>query len=357
MSSVSASKANVTKAITAWEAIKGKIPASLFQPVDAQAIGSLRGLEAYQGTVQRYLTQGEAQVVLQDLDPDECNYSQLVEALKRRYDRPYKTRATLHRQLQQLPVARNIGQDLRNTWFRISGILHGLRKYEDFRTVLPLLDLVKSKFPSEIQLIHLVVHAKEITTSFFVVSLRQFADSQGEIVPTTITIVIVHHVAIVIVHHVVTPRVVRPDNIDKHAARHEVAGLHHTLASNTSRLYSFSFSTNVVVLQTRYLQQNQALEYEDEADLVLLHTAPSNNIFASQNTFMSLMLVKGKEYNSASVQSKTSSSFPTPQHRSFIAAGVADRLVKRAQTNTSCPYRVWWSTHHESIWYRATYTG
>ncbi|KAK6033477.1 hypothetical protein OSTOST_00330, partial [Ostertagia ostertagi] len=80
------------------------------------------------------LLQGEAQVVLQDLDPDECNYSELVEALKRRYDRPYKTRATLHRQLQQLPVARNNGQDLRDTWFRISGILHGLRRYEDFRT-------------------------------------------------------------------------------------------------------------------------------------------------------------------------------------------------------------------------------
>ncbi|PIO53101.1 hypothetical protein TELCIR_25580, partial [Teladorsagia circumcincta] len=94
---------------------------------------------------------GEAQVVLQDLDPNECNYLELVNALKRRYDRPYKTRAALHKQLQQLPVARNNGQDLRNTWFRISGILHSLRRYEDFRTVLPLLDLVKSKFPSEIK--------------------------------------------------------------------------------------------------------------------------------------------------------------------------------------------------------------
>ncbi|PIO73481.1 hypothetical protein TELCIR_04548 [Teladorsagia circumcincta] len=84
---------------------------------------------------------GEAQVVLQDLDPDECNYHELVAALKSRYDRPYKTRATLHRQLQQLPVARNNGQDLRSTWFRVSGILHGLRRYEDFRTVLPILDL------------------------------------------------------------------------------------------------------------------------------------------------------------------------------------------------------------------------
>lgn len=30
------------------------------------------------------------------------------------------------------------------------GILHGLRKYEDLRTVLPILDLVKNKFPPEI---------------------------------------------------------------------------------------------------------------------------------------------------------------------------------------------------------------
>ncbi|KAK5975416.1 hypothetical protein GCK32_019719 [Trichostrongylus colubriformis] len=97
------------------------------------------------------LLKGEAQVVLQDLDPDECNYSELVRALKTRYDRPYRTRALLHKQLQQLPAAHNNGSDLRNTWFRVSGILHGLRRYEDFRTVLPLLDLVKSKFPSEIQ--------------------------------------------------------------------------------------------------------------------------------------------------------------------------------------------------------------
>ncbi|KAK6032504.1 hypothetical protein OSTOST_01315 [Ostertagia ostertagi] len=72
---------------------------------------------------------GEAQVVLQDLGPDECNYFKLVKSLKRRYDRPYKTRATLHRQLQRLSTARNSGPDLRNTWSHISGILHGLPRY------------------------------------------------------------------------------------------------------------------------------------------------------------------------------------------------------------------------------------
>ncbi|VDO30678.1 unnamed protein product [Heligmosomoides polygyrus] len=97
------------------------------------------------------LLKGEAQMVLQDLDPEENNYYELVRVLKKRYDRPHKTRAMLHKQLQQLPQARSSGSDLRNTWFRISGILHGLRKYEDFRTVLPLLDLVKGKFPSEIR--------------------------------------------------------------------------------------------------------------------------------------------------------------------------------------------------------------
>ncbi|XGW34254.1 hypothetical protein V3C99_018247, partial [Haemonchus contortus] len=97
------------------------------------------------------LLKDEAKIVLQDLDPDECNYTELVNALKRRYDRPHKARATLHRQLQQLPIARNIGSDLRNTWFRLSGILHGLRRYEDFRSILPIIDLVKGKFPAEIQ--------------------------------------------------------------------------------------------------------------------------------------------------------------------------------------------------------------
>ncbi|VDP08858.1 unnamed protein product [Heligmosomoides polygyrus] len=97
------------------------------------------------------LLTGEAQMVLQDLGPEEHNYYELVRVLKKRYDRPHKTRATLHKQLQQIPLSRNTGSDLRNTWFRISGILHSLRKYEDFRTVLPLLDLVKSKFPPDIR--------------------------------------------------------------------------------------------------------------------------------------------------------------------------------------------------------------
>ncbi|XGW34573.1 hypothetical protein V3C99_018479 [Haemonchus contortus] len=97
------------------------------------------------------LLKREAQIVLQDLDPDECNYYELVKALKKRYNRPHKTRAMLHKQLQQLPQAGHSGVDLRNTWFRISGILRGLRRYEGFRTVLPMLDLTRSKFPSDIQ--------------------------------------------------------------------------------------------------------------------------------------------------------------------------------------------------------------
>ncbi|VDO85645.1 unnamed protein product [Haemonchus placei] len=75
----------------------------------------------------------------------------MVKALKKRYDRPHKTRAMLHKQLQQLPQAGQSGVDLRTTWLRISGILRGLRKHEDFRTVLPILDLVRSKFPTAIQ--------------------------------------------------------------------------------------------------------------------------------------------------------------------------------------------------------------
>ncbi|VDO82614.1 unnamed protein product [Heligmosomoides polygyrus] len=31
----------------------------------------------------------------------------------------------------------------------VTSILYGLRKFEDFRNVLPILDLVKEKFPSE----------------------------------------------------------------------------------------------------------------------------------------------------------------------------------------------------------------
>ncbi|VDO90680.1 unnamed protein product, partial [Heligmosomoides polygyrus] len=43
------------------------------------------------------------------------------------------------------------GSELRETWFSITGILHGLRKFEDFRMVLPILDLVKGKFPQDIR--------------------------------------------------------------------------------------------------------------------------------------------------------------------------------------------------------------
>ncbi|VDO88068.1 unnamed protein product [Heligmosomoides polygyrus] len=87
----------------------------------------------------------------QDLDPDECNYADLVQALKRRYDRPHRTRARFHMQMKQLPRSGLSGSELRETWFRISGILHGLRKFEDFKMVLPILDLVRGKFPQEIQ--------------------------------------------------------------------------------------------------------------------------------------------------------------------------------------------------------------
>ncbi|WKX88366.1 hypothetical protein Q1695_008199 [Nippostrongylus brasiliensis] len=63
----------------------------------------------------RSLLKGEAQIVLQDLDPDECNYHELVDTLKKRYDRPHRTRAVLHRQLQQLPPTGPSASDLRNT--------------------------------------------------------------------------------------------------------------------------------------------------------------------------------------------------------------------------------------------------
>uniref|UniRef100_A0A7I5E995 DUF1758 domain-containing protein n=1 Tax=Haemonchus contortus TaxID=6289 RepID=A0A7I5E995_HAECO len=456
MSSVSASKANVTKAITAWEAIKGKIPASLFQPVDAQAIGSLRGLEAYQGTVQRYLTQGEAQVVLQDLDPDECNYSQLVEALKRRYDRPYKTRATLHRQLQQLPVARNIGQDLRNTWFRISGILHGLRKYEDFRTVLPLLDLVKSKFPSEIQrklhdlefqtnsdfdldqvmqkLDNIIASTEKyedsttLTTSFTVhtansqrspsrsPSRSRYSNNSSQCcfcesvdhrstrcpldVPVVVrrTLVRARNLCWKCLredhpsracsypscrtckgdHHELLCQQSTPvrrqsrrdradDNYHRHRSPHRYSSRspsrQHRRARSSSRgdrspSYSreqhepartrwspspsrsqsprrVTFSSSIrerhspdTCRSSPYPQQHQALESEDEADVIQsLYIASSINSVNSQRKFASLMLVKAKAFNCSSAQFEDVILFlDSGAQKSFIAASVADRL-------------------------------
>ncbi|VDO37804.1 unnamed protein product, partial [Heligmosomoides polygyrus] len=106
-------------------------------------------LESFSGDITQF--HGDARIVLQDLDPDECSYSDLVQALKRRYDRPHRTRARLHMQLKQLPKSGPAGSELRETWFRITGILHGLRKFEDFRMVLPILDLVKGKFPQDIR--------------------------------------------------------------------------------------------------------------------------------------------------------------------------------------------------------------
>ncbi|VDO36028.1 unnamed protein product, partial [Heligmosomoides polygyrus] len=97
------------------------------------------------------LLTGDALMVLDDVDPADNNYFELVRALKRRYDCPHTTRAALHVQLQQLPQAGNTGPELRRTWSRLTAILHGLRRHEDFRTVLPLLDLVKSKFPDTIR--------------------------------------------------------------------------------------------------------------------------------------------------------------------------------------------------------------
>ncbi|KAK6010030.1 hypothetical protein OSTOST_24982 [Ostertagia ostertagi] len=57
MSNVNASKANLTKAVADWEIAKGKIPASILQPVDVQNSGSLQMLEARQATIKVYLAQ------------------------------------------------------------------------------------------------------------------------------------------------------------------------------------------------------------------------------------------------------------------------------------------------------------
>ncbi|KAK6731725.1 hypothetical protein RB195_007910 [Necator americanus] len=97
------------------------------------------------------LLKGEAEIVLQDMEPGKNNYNQLVQALKKRYDCPRRTRALLHQQLQQLPQASEAATDMRNTWFRLSGILHSLRRFEDLNKVLSIIDLVRSKFPSFIQ--------------------------------------------------------------------------------------------------------------------------------------------------------------------------------------------------------------
>ncbi|RCN24337.1 hypothetical protein ANCCAN_29969, partial [Ancylostoma caninum] len=93
------------------------------------------------------LLTGDAKAVLQDLEPSQDNYHHLVRALKKRYDCPRMNRALLHQALQELPTASDVGPDMRSTWFRISGILHSLKRYEDLNKVLSIIDLVRSKFP------------------------------------------------------------------------------------------------------------------------------------------------------------------------------------------------------------------
>ncbi|RCN24777.1 hypothetical protein ANCCAN_29520, partial [Ancylostoma caninum] len=97
------------------------------------------------------LLTGDAKAVLQDLEPSQDNYHHLVRALKKRYDCPRMNRALLHQALQELPTASDVGSDMRSTWFRISGILHSLKRYEDLNKVLSIIDLVRSKFPLVIQ--------------------------------------------------------------------------------------------------------------------------------------------------------------------------------------------------------------
>ncbi|EPB65047.1 hypothetical protein ANCCEY_15890, partial [Ancylostoma ceylanicum] len=97
------------------------------------------------------LLTGDAKVVLQDLEPSQDNYYHLVRALKKRYDCPRKNRALLHQALQEVHIASDVASDMRSTWFRISGILHSLKRYEDLNKVLSIIDLVRSKFPLVIQ--------------------------------------------------------------------------------------------------------------------------------------------------------------------------------------------------------------
>ncbi|KAK5969028.1 hypothetical protein GCK32_004858 [Trichostrongylus colubriformis] len=52
MSTVATCKANLTKAITAWETVRGKIPASLLQPIAAPADVTCVELEERQATIE-----------------------------------------------------------------------------------------------------------------------------------------------------------------------------------------------------------------------------------------------------------------------------------------------------------------
>ncbi|RCN39993.1 hypothetical protein ANCCAN_14071 [Ancylostoma caninum] len=84
------------------------------------------------------LLTGDANVVLQDLEPNQDNYHHL-----------------------ELPTASDFGSDMRSTWIRISGILHSLRRYEDLNKVLSIIDLVHF-FGTDFDLQQVMAHLDNI---------------------------------------------------------------------------------------------------------------------------------------------------------------------------------------------------
>ncbi|KAK5967304.1 Integrase catalytic domain-containing protein, partial [Trichostrongylus colubriformis] len=96
---------------------------------------------------------GSAALIIQGFDPSKPdNYHLAIQALKKRYDRPHFTHNLFHHKLEQLPTSSVLASSQRDTLSQVQSYILQLNRFEDTRTSLSLMKLIRKKFPRETQL-------------------------------------------------------------------------------------------------------------------------------------------------------------------------------------------------------------
>ncbi|EYC39803.1 hypothetical protein Y032_0640g1017 [Ancylostoma ceylanicum] len=97
------------------------------------------------------LLKGDSALILKGFQSTPENYPIVIDALKRRYDRPNHTRTLLHKQMVDLPPSTYNASTLRNTLCQLQAIIAQLNKLEDNSTATSTINIVRRKFPLQIQ--------------------------------------------------------------------------------------------------------------------------------------------------------------------------------------------------------------
>lgn len=94
---------------------------------------------------------GEAALIIEPADADEEKYELCIKSLKKRYERPQDTRRNLVERLQEIPRCSKDVKEIRDTYTRVRSGFDCLNSLEDNEKNTLMLELVKQKFPENVQ--------------------------------------------------------------------------------------------------------------------------------------------------------------------------------------------------------------